>query len=109
MKISAARKYALSLPEVSEEPHFKYTSFRIGGKIFATVPPDEKSLHVFVGDERRELAVAMFPDACEPLFWGKKVVGVKVMLSRAVAADVEDLLLSAWQRKAPKRLLADHG
>ncbi len=109
MNIDEVRRYALSLPEVREEAHFKYSSFRIRRKIFATVPPDEKSLHVFVDDERRELALAMFPDAYEALYWGKNVVGVKVVLARAERADVEDLLLTAWQRKAPKRLIADHG
>ncbi len=28
MKLDAARKYALSLPETSEEPHFDFASFR---------------------------------------------------------------------------------
>lgn len=70
------------------------------------MPPDEESLHVLVDDERCQLALAMFPDACEALHWGKNVGGVKVLLSRAVAADVEDLLLAARRRKAPKRLIA---
>lgn len=29
MKLSAARKYALSLPGASEQPHFNYVSFRV--------------------------------------------------------------------------------
>lgn len=70
------------------------------------MPPDEESLHVLVDDARRRPALAMFPDSCEALHWGKTVVGVKVLLSRALAADVEDLLLAARRRKAPKRLIA---
>lgn len=104
MKLNQARKYALSLAESSEEPHFKFNSFRVNGKIFATVPPDNEHLHVFVDEARRELAMAMFPDAYEKLWWGKKVVGIRVKLAEANAADVKDLLSTAWARKAPKHL-----
>lgn len=43
-----ARRFALSLPEATEEPHFDKASFRVRGRIFATVPPDGQHLHVFV-------------------------------------------------------------
>ena len=98
MKLAEARTIALRLPNAVEAPHHHMNSFRVNGKIFATVP-DETHLHIFVDEERRELACAMYPDACEKLWWGKKVVGVKVDLEQADAADVEDLLQSAWQLK----------
>jgi hypothetical protein len=105
VKLAEVRRYALSLPEANEEPHFQYNSFRVNGKIFATVPPDNQHLHVFVDEQRRELGMSMFPDVYEELWWGKKVVGIRVLLSAADASDVEDLVYSAWQRKAPKRLV----
>ncbi len=108
MTLDDVRSAALALPETNEEPHHRYTSFRVRGKIFATAPPESEHLHVFVDDERRELAIAMFPGAYEPLSWGKKIVGVRVSLPSADADDVEDLLRSAWALKAPKKLL-DHG
>ena len=106
MKLSEARKYALSLPEANEEPHFQYSSFRIRGKIFATVPPGNKHMNIFVDEQRRELAISMFPESYEKLWWGKNVVGITVTLSTADAADVKELLHSAWERKAPKSLVA---
>ena len=36
------REFALSLPGATEEPHFDMSSFRVQGKIFATVPPGEE-------------------------------------------------------------------
>ena len=48
MQLVEVRNYALSLPEVHEEPHFQYNSFRVNGKIIATVPPENEYLHVFV-------------------------------------------------------------
>lgn len=40
MKVVQVRRFALSLREVVEAPHFDYASFRVRGKIFAAVPPD---------------------------------------------------------------------
>ena len=105
MKLDQARQYALSLPEAVEEPHFEYTSFRIRGKIFATAPPDGAHLHIFVDEEQRETALALQPLVCEKLGWGAKVVGLRVALAKAPPAMVCDLLLAAWQRKAPKSLV----
>lgn len=105
MNVEEARKYALSLPEANEEPHFKSSSFRIRGKIFSTVPPEGGYLHIFVDEQRREAVTAMYPEFCEKLWWGKSVVGVRVSLAQADAVEVRDLLLAAWTLKAPKKLL----
>lgn len=105
MKLAEVRRFALALPEVTEEPHFEKASYRIRGKIFATVPPGGEYLHVFVEDEEQELMVSVAPKAYEKLWWGKKVVGLRVKLSMAKSQDVKDLLRSAWERKAPKSLV----
>jgi hypothetical protein len=109
MKIDAVRRFALSLPEATEEPHFDLSSFRVRGKIFATVPPGNTHLHLFVGDDERELMAAAQPKAYETLMWGKRAAGLRVTLAAAKAKDVEGLLRSAWLRKAPKRLAAQLG
>ena len=106
MKLEQVRRIAMSLPSVTEEPHFTYTSFRVGGKIFATAPPDRQHLHVFVEEEQRQLAMALEPEPLEILTWGKRVVGLRVALSKAKRALVKRLLEQSWSRKAPKRLLA---
>lgn len=105
MKITDVRNFAVSLPEVTEEPHFDFSSFRVKGKIFVTVPPDEAHIHVFVDEEKRDLVVAADPGSFEMLWWGKKVVGVRVTLAAANSEVIKDMILSAWKRKAPKRLV----
>ena len=105
MKIEAVRRHALSLPEVTQEPHFKFSSFRVRGKIFVTFPPDGLHLHVFVGDEIREPALAMHPEFCQKLTWGAKVVGLRIFLQKAKPSVVKQLLNLAWRAKAPKALL----
>jgi hypothetical protein len=109
MKIAAVRSFALSLPEATEEPHFDLASFRVKGKIFATVPPEEKYLHVFVEGAALDVLPAAQPKAYEKLFWGNRLAGLRVTLAAAKAADVEELLRSAWRRRAPKKLAATLG
>jgi hypothetical protein len=104
MTLDQARRFALSLPEAVGAPHFESWSFRVRGKIFATVPPDGKHLHVFVDDATTHASSAAHPKAIEPLYWGKKLAGVRVTLAAAKTAPVYDLLTMAWRRRAPKRL-----
>ncbi|MEP7023450.1 MAG: MmcQ/YjbR family DNA-binding protein [Actinomycetota bacterium] len=105
--IEQARRFALGLPEATEEPHFDMSSFRVRGKIFVTVPPDGTCLHVFVSELETEACVAEDPAAFETLTWGKRVSGVRVRLAAAPQARVQELIEDAWRRKAPKRLVAD--
>jgi hypothetical protein len=106
MKFDQARQFALALPEVIEAPHFQSISFRVSGKIFATAPPDGLYLHLFVSEAEREAALEMYPEFAEKLFWGAKVAGLRVILSKAKSALVKHLLHQAWKNEAPKRLLA---
>jgi hypothetical protein len=105
VKFSTVRKYALALPEVTEEPHHHFGSFRVRGKIFVTVPPDQEHVHVFVSDQQREQALALYPEFAEKLLWGGKVVGIRVSLATASVATVKRLVRQAWESKAPKVLL----
>ncbi len=106
MTLTQVRRFAMSLPEVTEEPHFNYSSFRVRGKIFATVPPEGEHLHVFVSEEEREIALALEPAFLEKLYWGVRAVGLRVTLAKAKPRLVNKLLAQAWSRKAPKSLHA---
>jgi hypothetical protein len=99
---------ALALPEAAEQPHFHLTSFRVNGKIFATVAPDGSYMNVFVDDDLRELMVAVDPRTYETQWWGKSGY-LHVHLAAAKARDVKTLLRAAWERRAPKKLLAEAG
>ena len=103
-KLDRVRRHVLSLPETTEQPHFDFTSFRVRGKIFATAPPGAQHLHVFIDEEQRELALALHPTCVEKLWWGGKVVGLRIDLASAEAKVVDALVRQAWVRKAPKKL-----
>jgi hypothetical protein len=102
MKIDAIRKYAMALDAVTEEPHHNYSSFRVRGKIFVTVPPSGEVIHVFVAEEDRERALALYPDFLEKLYWGSKVLGLRVSLATAKAAVVKSLVSTAYATRVRK-------
>ena len=70
MKIETVRNFALSL-ETTEEPHFDKSSFRVKGKIFATVPPGGRHLHVHVDPAERAALLESEPGIYEPIGRGK--------------------------------------
>jgi hypothetical protein len=99
MKLDPVRRYALSLEAVTEEPHHDYSSFRVRGKIFATVPPKEEVIHIFVGEEDRERALVLYPQFVEKLLWGGKVVGLRVALATAQVGVVKSLVGKAYETR----------
>lgn len=100
MDIDEVRRFLATLPGTTEEPHFELTSARVGGKIYATWPGNGARIHVFLDAEQTEAAVAAI--GAERLLWGSKLAGVRVDLP----ADVRAILIEAWRRKAPKRVVA---
>jgi hypothetical protein len=103
--LGKARAIALGMPEAVEAEHWGNPSFRIYGRIFATVP-DPHHLNVMIDPLDVESVVRVAPSACSELHWGKEVSGVTVDLRRASPRLVGDLLEAAWRRRAPKRLVA---
>jgi hypothetical protein len=101
--VESVRTIALGFPGTVEQEHFGNPSFRVRDRIFATVP-DGTHLNVMIGPFDVDAVVRAEPDSCAELFWGKEVRGVRVSLPKASPAMVEELLRTAWQRKAPKRL-----
>jgi len=100
------RRFALSLPETTEEPHHERTSFRVRGKIFASALPDGDSCNVLLDEPDARAAVFEAADVFGELWWGKRLVGVKVDLASADPTRVQELLTEAWLRRAPRALAA---
>jgi hypothetical protein len=99
-----ARSLALALPEAVEQDHHGRPSFRVGGKIFATMW-DEDRMNVMLGEGGILTAVESAPDTCEKVWWGKRLAAVGVTLAHADRDLLSDLLADAWEHNAPKRLL----
>jgi hypothetical protein len=99
-----ARQLALALPEAVEQDHHGRPSFRVAGKIFATLW-DEEHMNVMVDEGGIHTAVEGRPQTCEEVWWGRRLAAVRVDLRRIDAEDLTELLTDAWERRAPKRLL----
>ena len=95
------RELASALPESVEQDHHGFPSFRVRGRIFATLP-DDATLRVMLDVDAAEAAVAA--GQCSVLRWGARVAGVAVHLPAADSDLVADLLADAWRRRAPARL-----
>jgi len=98
------RDLALSLPETTEQDHHGIGSFRVRGKIFATVP-DPGHIRVMVDEHEINAAVAEDPTSCQPFYWGTRLACVVVRLSTADPDRLKELLTEAWRRKAPRALV----
>ena len=96
---------ALSLPEAVEQDHHGRPSFRVGGKIFATLYTEER-MNVMLDEGGILTALHAVPDACQEVWWGKRLAAVGVMLARVEPDQLRELLTDAWEQKAPKRLLS---
>ncbi len=108
MAVSAdeARSLALSLPEAVEQDHHARPSFRVGGKIFATLWSEER-MNVMLDEGGILTAVDRAPDVCEQVWWGKRLAAVGVRLAAADRELLAELLEDAWEHKAPTRLAGE--
>jgi hypothetical protein len=102
--VHRAHAFALTLPEAVEQDHHGMPSFRVRGRIFATVP-DEDHLRVMVDEGEIRAAVEEDPEAFAEMWWGARLSCVVVDLRVAPPDQVRELLTEAWRRRAPKRLV----
>ena len=71
-------------------------SFRVRGKIFVTVPPEETRLHVFINPLEVEGYVAQDPGRVRALPWGDRLSGLRVNLAFTPAATLAEIIEEAW-------------
>ncbi len=99
------RALALALPEAEEAPHFEATSFRVKGKIFATMGDDPQVTLKLDPEDQHNLSQA-HPGAVRAVegYWGRS--GWTVVQAGALTPEtLADLMRMAWVRVAPKRLV----
>jgi hypothetical protein len=98
-----ARKLALALPDAVEQDHHGRPSFRVAGKIFATLW-DQRTMNVMVDEPGIRTAVETHPRWCAERWWGKRLAAIAVSLPDAPGEGLAELLTDAWEHKAPARL-----
>lgn len=99
------RRVALSLPDTTERVAWNMPTFRVAGKMFATLPEEETSMAVRCPKEERDELVLAEPEK----FWiadhEAGFAWVRVRLS-ALEDELElrDILADSWRQAAPPRL-----
>jgi hypothetical protein len=93
-----ARRLALELPGALELDHHGRASFRINGRIFATLW-DERHMNVMVDEGGILTAVQSHPKTCSEVHWGKRLAAVRVELDRVDEGLLRELLTDAWEGK----------
>ncbi|HLO46065.1 MAG TPA: MmcQ/YjbR family DNA-binding protein [Leadbetterella sp.] len=96
---------ALSLPEVSIEPHFEKVSFRVKKKIFATLNEKESRATLKFTPDEQEMFCKINQEAIFPVpnKWGK--MGWTHLKYELLSSEIiEELLKVAYSNIAPQNL-----
>lgn len=105
VSIDTFRKLALSFPDVTEEPHFEKTSFRVKKKIFATFDEIKKRACIKLSEIDQNVFSSIDKTIIFPVDnkWGKQ--GWTLIEMRKVKKDIFiDALTTAYCDVAPKKL-----
>jgi hypothetical protein len=102
MTPDAYRRLALSFEDTVEASHMGHPDFRVGGKIFATLGPDEDWGMVKLTPEQQKSFMQIAPDAFKPASgaWGQRGATI-VTLRVAQKALVKEAMILAWRNTAP--------
>ena len=102
------RALALDLPEAVEGAHMGHLDFRVRGKVFATLGPDETWGVAKLTPDQQALFVRTEPAVFAPVAggWGRRGY-TQIQLEPATEPAVRQALVSAWRNTAPKRLAAE--
>jgi hypothetical protein len=100
------RALALCLPEAEEHPHFDRASFRVRGRIFATLPPGGTLVVLKLPPLVKESLGQSDPDTMVPLPGGWDRGGwTQIAIAGMDGAKLADLVSLAWRQVAPKTLI----
>ncbi|NEA64801.1 MmcQ/YjbR family DNA-binding protein [Streptomyces sp. SID12488] len=100
------RRISLSLPDTTEKIAWSMPTFRVAGKMFATLPENETSIAVRCPKEERDELVLAEPEK----FWiADHEAGFAWVRVRLAALEDEgelrDILADSWRQAAPTGLL----
>ncbi|MER5478534.1 MmcQ/YjbR family DNA-binding protein [Streptomyces sp. NPDC002734] len=103
------RRIALSLPDTAEKTAWSMPTFRVAGKMFATLPEDESSCAVRCPKEERDELVLAEPGK----FWiadhESAFAWIRVRLAELEdEGELRDILADSWRQAAPTALRDSH-
>ena len=96
---------ALAMPGARESAHFGKRDFRVGEKVFMTLPEAGRAVLKFTRDQQA-LVMETDPGLCAPVPGGWGLKGwTSLYFDGADGERVRDLIGTAWRNVAPKKLV----
>jgi len=100
------RKAALSLPEAEERLTWGEATFRVRDKIFCTLSEASGQAGIKASLDEQAALVALDPQSFSVAHYVGRFGWVSVDLTFVDPDDMVDLIIEAWRKTAPKRLVA---
>lgn len=99
----------MTLPGVEEGPPAKaarrIASFKVAGKSFLGIETGEATMTVSLAEEQARSLSAEDPQAYEEIWRGKRLLGLRVQLSKVSATRVRELIRNSRSHTARQRVL----
>ena len=108
MTFRVFRRLCLSMPEAEEVETWGEATFRVRGRIFAMGSQDGTAVSVKASLDDQAGLVAMDPETFAVSAYTGRFGWVRVTLPSLGPDLAERLVRNAWERTAPRRLLAQN-
>jgi hypothetical protein len=105
---ASVRQVALWLPEVVECVTWDSVTFRVRGKMFALLHPDEQSVTVKATPGEQQALIAADAGTFAPAPYVGRFGWVRAQLASVDSTQLRELLIEAWRQTAPKRVVATY-
>ena len=106
MTFEEVRAMALALPQVEEATSYGTPAFRVRKRLIARLHDEGEALVVKVDPQEREALLATQPDAFFITdHYRDSPTWILARLADVDPAEVNELLVEAWRRLAPKRFV----
>jgi hypothetical protein len=102
--------WALALPGTAEVfvEDWGHPTLRVNNKMFASGAPESPTVTLKASTEDQAELIAADPQTYSIAPYVGRYGWVQVQLSRAEAGELRELVIDAWRRTAPKRLVATY-
>ena len=109
-RFADAQRIVAGLPEADEVlvPEWGHPTFRVRNKMFAAGAPDSPTMSVKASKEEQAELIAARPDTFGIAAYVGRFGWIDVTLSKVDKGELRELLVEAWRRTAPKRLVASY-
>ncbi len=110
VKYEKVRAWVEALPggqEVMVE-EWGHPTLRVNNKMFAGGAPGNSTMSVKCTKEEQEVLIAEQPDVYSIAPYVGRFGWVQVQLSKVDADELHELIIEAWRRTAPKKLVKEY-